>query len=145
MNINRKRNHWEASRPSNTLICVKQKMRLEIWKITKKIQIRKFTKSNPTNLRRHPKTNEILFWILNWKSEGNMTLDYFFIHFLMNFSWKLWNLHFIENPNTIRKARYFFFFFNNLEDYFLHSQNDDPDIYGSPKNFLFKAGNAYIF
>ena len=83
-------------------------MRLEIWKITKNIKIRKFTKSNPTNLRRHPKTNGIVFWILNWKSKENMTLDYFFIHFLMKFSLKLWNLHFIENPTTIRKARYFF-------------------------------------
>ena len=83
-------------------------MRLEIWKITKNIKIRKFTKSNPTNLRRHPKTNGIVFWILNWKSKENMTLDYFFIHLLMKFSLKLWNLHFIENPTTIRKARYFF-------------------------------------
>ena len=72
-----------------------------------------------------------------------MTLDYFFIHFLMKFSLKLWNLHFNENPTTIRKARYFLK--NNLEDYLLHYQNDDPDIYGSPKNLLFKAGNAYIF
>ena len=57
-----------------------------------------------------------------------MTLDYFFIHFLLKFSWKLWNLR-----------------FNNFEDNLLHSQNDGSDIYGSPKNFLFNIGNAYIF
>jgi len=31
------------------------------------IKIIKFTKSNPTNHRKHIKTNGILFWILNWK------------------------------------------------------------------------------
>ena len=38
-------------------------------------------------------------------SGGNKTLDYFFIHFLMKFSWKLWNLRFNNFENNFCTAR----------------------------------------